>query len=237
MKKLILKIVIGIVAVPTVVLGGLYITRGIPAVSEKVIIPLAKVSENLGIPVIVKPKYSDEMIRNHISVLKRHYYVDKFSCPGDYPNSQIDTISQWLEKIGCVNAEGDYQNVKSVNSQEGFGTEYVVLLYSSSEGYNLTWREYLEMYLNVIDGETITKADKERALELDLQENIPIYNSTNEITNPDYQEALDKEQRYLELTQQCTEAYQNGEIEKAKELEQQIQQMKKEMEEEINKNN
>ena len=42
MKKSILKVMIGIVAVPIVIIGGLYIVREIPVVSEYVIKPMAQ---------------------------------------------------------------------------------------------------------------------------------------------------------------------------------------------------
>ena len=163
-----------------------------------------------------------------ISILKERYYVSKFDCPGDYPNSQVDSINQWLEKIGCMNDEGEVKNVKAVNNLPGFGTEFFALLYSEDEGYNLTWREYLEMYLKIILGKTITKADIERALEIDSKEDIPIYNSQS--GNSDSKDVFDKK---VDLTEQLQEAMQSGDTEKQKQIKQQLEEVNKEIEEYI----
>ena len=55
MKKLLLKVVIGIVAVPTITFGALFVTKEIPVVSKYVVAPLAQVSKKMGLPVIVMP--------------------------------------------------------------------------------------------------------------------------------------------------------------------------------------
>lgn len=219
MKKIILKVIIGIVAVPTVAIGGLYIAREIPVVNEKVVMPLAKITSNIGIP-IVKSKYTDEMARKCIGNLKYIYYSQKFDCQGKYPNYKVDSIQQWLEKSGCLNLETmDYQNIKAINNGEGFGTEYFILLYSENEGYNLTWREYLEAHLNVVESKIISKTDIDKVLKLDLEENIPM-NDLSVVPNLDefeekYNQLAEKEQ---ELGQQYSELIQNGDIEKANSL-------------------
>ena len=102
MKKILLKVVIGVIAIPTVTLGALFVTRNIPVVNEKVIEPLAQVTKNLGLPVIVKPKISEETMRKCIGDLKYIYYVQRSCCEGTYPNEETDTIDEWLEKLSCI---------------------------------------------------------------------------------------------------------------------------------------
>lgn len=175
MKKKILKIAIGIVAVPTVALGTLYATRNIPIVSEKVVMPLAQVSESIGLPVLVRPKISEETMRKCIGNLKYIYYVQRSCCEGTYPDSENSSLMKWLEKIGCLDYTKDgYQNIKKVNGYEGFGTDFVILLYSEDEGYNMTWREFLEAHLRVVELRVSSEEDIQRCLQLDLEEHIPM---------------------------------------------------------------
>lgn len=222
MKKILLKVVIGVIAIPTVTLGALFVTRNIPVVNEKVIEPLAQVTKNLGLPVIVKPKISEETMRKCIGDLKYIYYVQRSCCEGTYPNEETDTIDEWLEKLGCLNPETqELQNIKAVNNQEGFGTKYFILLYSEKEGYNLTWREFLETDLRVT-GLRIgaSEEDIQKCLQLDLDEDIPM-NDLSVNSNLDEFEEKNKqlEEKKQELEQQYSELIQNGgDIEKANNL-------------------
>lgn len=222
MKKILLKVVIGVIAIPTVTLGALFVTRNIPVVNEKVIEPLAQVTKNLGLPVIVKPKISEETMRKCIGDLKYIYYVQRSCCEGTYPNEETDTIDEWLEKLGCLNPETqELQNIKAVNNQEGFGTKYFILLYSEKEGYNLTWREFLETDLKVTElRRGASEEDIQKCLQLDLDEDIPM-NDLSVNSNLDEFEEKNKqlEEKKQELEQQYSELIQNGgDIEKANNL-------------------
>lgn len=230
MKKKILKIAIGIVAVPTVAFGTLYAAREIPVVSEKVVMPLAEVSESIGLPVLVRPKISEETMRQCIGNLKYIYYVQKSDCQGEYPNHKTDTVNQWLEKLGCVNPETkDLQNIKAVNNQEGFGTEFFILLYSENQGYNMTWREFLEAHLRVVELRVASEEDIQRCLQLDLEENIPMNDPS--VTNSDDDGIFGKYQKRIELLDQQQEAMKNGDNEKIQQIQQQLDQLDKEIDE------
>lgn len=222
MKKILLKVVIGVIAIPTVTLGALFVTRNIPVVNEKVIEPLAQVTKNLGLPVIVKPKISEETMRKCIGDLKYIYYVQRSCCEGTYPNEETDTIDEWLKKSGCRNPETqELQNIKAVNNQEGFGTKYFILLYSEKEGYNLTWREFLETDLRVT-GLRIgaSEEDIQKCLQLDLDEDIPMNDLSVNSNLDEFEEKNNQlEEKKQELEQQYSELIQNGgDIEKANNL-------------------
>ncbi|MCR5146712.1 MAG: hypothetical protein K6B70_05155 [Clostridia bacterium] len=210
MKKVVLKVIIGIVAVPTVALGTLYVTRNIPVVNEKIVAPLANVANSIGLPVLVKPKISEETMRDWIANLKYIYNSKNIVCEGEYPNYETDTIDEWLEKIGCRNPETqELQNVKVVNTQEGFGTKYFILLYSEKEGYNLTWREFLEIDLRVTKlRKGASEDDIQKCLQLDLEEDIPMKDQAvvpnlNEFEEK-YNQLVKKEQ---ELCDEYTKTY------------------------------
>lgn len=237
MKKILLKVVIGVIAIPTVTLGALFVTRNIPVVNEKVIEPLAQVTKNLGLPVIVKPKISEETMRKCIGDLKYIYYVQRSCCEGTYPNEETDTIDEWLKKSGCRNPETqELQNIKAVNNQEGFGTKYFILLYSEKEGYNLTWREFLETDLRVT-GLRIgaSEEDIKKCLQLDLEEDIPMNDLS--ISNSDDDGIFSLYQKRTELSDQYQEAMKIGDKEKEKELQQQIEKLENEIKEYENSNN
>lgn len=222
MKKILLKVVIGVIAIPTVTLGALFVTRNIPVVNEKVIEPLAQVTKNLGLPVIVKPKISEETMRKCIGDLKYIYYVQRSCCEGTYPNEETDTIDEWLEKLGCLNPETqELQNIKAVNNQEGFGTKYFILLYSEKEGYNLTWREFLETDLKVTGlRRGASEEDIQKCLQLDLDEDIPMNDLSVNSNLDEFEEKNNQlEEKKQELEQQYSELIQNGgDIEKANNL-------------------
>lgn len=230
MKNKILKIAIGIVAVPTVALGTLYTTREIPIVSEKVVMPLAQVSESIGLPVLVRPKISEETMRKCIGNLKYIYYEQRSCCEGTYPDSENSSLMKWLEKIGCLDYTKDgYQNIKKVNGYEGFGTDFVILLYSEDEGYNMTWREFLEAHLRVIELRVASEEDIQKCLQLDLEENIPMNDPS--VTNSDDDGIFGKYQKRIELLDQQQEAMKNGDNEKIQQIQQQLDQLDKEIDE------
>ena len=235
MKKILLKVVIGVIAIPTVTLGALFVTRNIPVVNEKIVTPLAKAVNSIGLPVLVKPKISEETMRDWIGNLKYIYNSKSIVCEGEYPNYETDTIDEWLEKLGCLNPETqELQNIKAVNNQEGFGTKYFMLLYSEKEGYNLTWREFLETDLKVTESRRgASEEDIKKCLQLDLEEDIPI-KSNSDVSNLDEFEEKNKqlEEEKQELEQQYSELIQNGgDIEKANNLLKQCYEIELEQEE------
>lgn len=236
MRKILLKVVIGVIAIPTVTLGALFVTRNIPVVNEKIVTPLAKAVNSIGLPVLVKPKISEETMRKCIGDLKYIYYVQRSCCEGEYPNCETDTIDEWLEKSGCRNPETqELQNIKAVNNQEGFGTKYFILLYSEKEGYNLTWREFLETDLKVTElRRGASEEDIKKCLQLDLEEDIPMNDLS--ISNSD-DGIFSLYQKRTELSDQYQEAMKNGDKEKEKELQQQIEKLENEIKEYENSNN
>ncbi|MCI8470667.1 MAG: hypothetical protein HFJ35_04175 [Clostridia bacterium] len=130
MKKILLKIIIGIIAVPTIIIGGLYLTRGIPAVSKYVVAPLAKLSQSIGVPVIVMP--SD----NYFKQEAREVYDQAVQ---NYNNRVLDLkdepISEQMAKSHQTEGVTIYQNCFA-------GVKYGDLIIKPYEQFEKEWVEY-----------------------------------------------------------------------------------------------
>lgn len=137
MRKLLLKVVIGILAVPIVVFGGLYVTRGIPAVSKYVVAPMARLSQSIGMPVIVMP--SDNYFKQEakevyeVAVARYNSFTDK------------GTMIIGEQQAQNHNAEGVsvYQNYNP-------GVSYAELIIKPYEEFEKEWVEYSKEFYKTI---------------------------------------------------------------------------------------
>lgn len=195
MKKILLRIFIGIIAVPTVVLGTLYVTRGIPVVSKYVVMPLAKFSQNLGIPVVIMP--SDNYFKEEAK--------ERYEAAVNFYNKISDKEELVIneEQAKGYNSEGIsiYQNYNA-------GVSYAELQIKPYEQFEKEWVEYSkEFYKN--NYTNITKEDINKAQE--------------EVNNAS--EKMEKQKRLSELYQELQNAQMNKNEEKEQQIKQQIEEL------------
>lgn len=136
MKRLLLKVIIGIIAVPTVVLGAVVVTKDIPVVSKYVVAPMAKLSQNMGLPVIVIP--SD----NYFKEEAREVY-----------DEAVRRYNMWEDKenmiIGETQATNHNADGVSIYQNYNVGVSYAELQIKPYEQFEKEWIEYSkEFYKN-----------------------------------------------------------------------------------------
>ncbi len=195
MKKILLKIIIGIIAVPTIIIGGLYLTRGIPAVSKYVVAPLAKLSQSIGVPVIVMP--SD----NYFKQEAREVYDQAVQ---NYNNRVLDLkdepISEQMAKSHQTEGVTIYQNCFA-------GVKYGDLIIKPYEQFEKEWVEYSkEEYKN---------------RKVPTQEEIDNYNANIQDANKE----MEKQKKLIELNQELQNAQLNKDMEKVQQIQQQIEEL------------
>ena len=195
MKKILLKIIIGIIAVPTIIIGGLYLTRGIPAVSKYVVAPLAKFSQSIGVPVIVMP--SD----NYFKQEAREVYDQAVQ---NYNNRVLDLkdepISEQMAKSHQTEGVTIYQNCFA-------GVKYGDLIIKPYEQFEKEWVEYSkEEYKN---------------RKVPTQEEIDNYNANIQDANKE----MEKQKKLIELNQELQNAQLNKDMEKVQQIQQQIEEL------------
>ena len=195
MKKILLKIIIGIIAVPTIIIGGLYLTRGIPSVSKYVVAPLAKLSQSIGVPVIVMP--SD----NYFKQEAREVYDQAVQ---NYNNRVLDLkdepISEQMAKSHQTEGVTIYQNCFA-------GVKYGDLIIKPYEQFEKEWVEYSkEEYKN---------------RKVPTQEEIDNYNANIQDANKE----MEKQKKLIELNQELQNAQLNKDMEKVQQIQQQIEEL------------
>lgn len=195
MKKVLIKLAIGIVAVPTVTLGALFITRDIPVVSKYVVAPLAQLSQSIGMPVIITP--SDNYLKQYAREVYDHaveQYNKRVLEMGD------DPISEGMAKSHQTEGVTIYQNCFA-------GVKYGDLIIKPYEQFEKEWVEYCkEQYKN-----------KKKP----TQEEINNYNANTNKINAE----MEKQQKLMQLEQDLQNAMQNKDTEKVKQIQQQINEL------------
>lgn len=195
MKKILLKIIIGIVAVPTIAIGTLYLTRDISVVSEYIVKPMAQLSQNLGIPVLIIP--SDNYFKKEArEVYDRtvEHHNDNVQRVGDIVLDETASKAHYSEGVSI------YQNYNA-------GVKYADLIVKPYEQFEKEWVEYSkEFYKN-------SKKPSKQDIE----------NYNNNIN--DAKSNLEKQQQLLELDEQLHKAILDKNEEKAKQLQQQIDEL------------
>ncbi len=195
MKKLLIKIAIGIVAVPTVVLGTLYVTREIPFVSQYVVKPMAQLSQSLGIPVIIMPG------DNYFKEEAKERYEAAVNLYNRISDKEELVINE--EQAKGYNSEGVsiYQNYNA-------GVSYAELQIKPYEQFEKEWVEYSkEFYKN--NYANITKEDINKAQE--------------EVNNAS--EKMEKQKKLSELYKELQNAQMNKDEEKEQQIKQQIEEL------------
>lgn len=197
MKKLLIKIVIGIVAVPTVTLGALFVTRDIPVVSKYVVKPLAQFSNKVGIPVIIVPSdnyFKQEAREVYDQAVEHHNKMVEYFGNDDAP------ISEQMAKSHQTEGVTIYQNCVA-------GVQYADLIVKPYEQFEQEWVEYSKQeYKN-------RKAP--------TQEEINNYNSNIDKINAE----MEKQQKLMQLQQDLSNAMNNKDTEKVKQIQQQINEL------------
>ena len=148
-KTLLLKIIIGIVAIPTVALGTIYLTRDIPVISKYVVVPLAKFSQNTGLPVIIMPG------DNYFKEEAKERYNAGIAMYNRISDKETLIINE--ERAKQYNSEGIslYQNYNA-------GVSYADLKIKPYEQFEQEWVEYSkEFYKN--NYANVTKEDIQNA--------------------------------------------------------------------------
>ena len=129
MKKKILKIAIGIVAVPTVAFGTLYVAKEIPVVSKYVVQPMAQFSQSVGIPVIIMP--SDNYFKQEATEV----YEEAIRRYNSYTDKETMVITEMHVKNHNSDGVSVYQNYNA-------GVTYAELKIKPYEQFEKEWVEY-----------------------------------------------------------------------------------------------
>lgn len=195
MKKLLLKVVIGIVAVPTITFGALFVTKEIPVVSKYVVAPLAQVSKKMGLPVIVMP--SDNYFKQDAREIYDRavsQYNGRVGEMGDY------SIDEQMAKAQQTEGVSIYQNCFA-------GVKYGDLIIKPYEQFEKEWVEYSkEEYKN---------------RKVPTQEEIDNYNANMHDANKE----IEKQQKLIELNQELQNAQLNKDMEKVQQIQEQINEL------------
>lgn len=129
MKKIWIKLVIGIVAVPTVTLGTLFVTKDIPVVSKYVVSPLARASKEMGLPVIIMPG------DNYFKQEAREVYDQAVYQYNRIQDKEMLVISEETAKRYHSEGVSLYQNYNA-------GVNYTQLIIKPYEQFEKEWVEY-----------------------------------------------------------------------------------------------
>ena len=132
MKKVFVIIVIGIIAVPTVTLGAIWITKDIPIVSKYIVAPLAKASRSVGLPVVIMPSdqyFKKEAKEVYDQAVEHHNRMVEHFGDEDCP------VSEQMEKSHQAEGVSIYQNCVA-------GVQYVDLIVKPYEQFEKEWVAY-----------------------------------------------------------------------------------------------